>query len=178
MPPATRMRLSDVKCCQQEHDERRCEAPRPARVFTLHRAGFAVRTIAGSGGARAVFKPGSAITRLFKLRLVSKRSATRRMAFDNDEINPWGCAGWRPQGKRQFATGLRGRSFFGRNFKPMNQRTFLADSGFTSARRRPDSMHIRSQTYNLPRSFLRENSEAKTSNPTSMKGREPRQPHE
>jgi len=43
---------------------------------------------------------------------------------------------------------------------------------------RPDSMHFSSQRQNLPRIFLRENSGAKTSNPTSMKGREPRQPHE
>jgi hypothetical protein len=39
-------------------------------------------------------------------------------------------------------------------------------------------MHSESRQQSLPRSFLRENSGAKTSNPTSMKGREPRQPHE
>lgn len=89
-----------------------------------------------------------------------------------------GAPGGDPKGNDNLRPACVAEACSGRIFKPMNQRTILASSGFTSARRRPDSMPIGSQTQNLPRSFLRENSEAKTSNPTSMKGREPRQPHE
>jgi len=58
------------------------------RVFPLHGKRIAAKTIVGSGEKPDRRQSAVGFIRFFGLRLVSKKTTTRRTALAQDEINP------------------------------------------------------------------------------------------